>query len=145
MSKIGKIVIMVLFVLLLVSFSGCFDPDPPDQPPDEQDCNELESDIQALLSFNGIDSVVQIDEGEVIVRYNQPEVYSEDDAFLHIGLILGTVSSIYNDTETIKMQIFIEEIPLTEITVDAEKFFEYRNCDITIDEFIKSWDLSELN
>jgi hypothetical protein len=151
---------ILFFAFALIFFLGCcFEPpdnppqDPPVLPPDDSTSyltqeimEERALDIQALLAFNGIEeSVVRVSEREVIVRYNQPEVHSETDAFLHIGLIIGVVTSIHPETEITRAQIFISEEPITEIAVNTSDFLAYRDKETNMDEFIKSWELKELS
>jgi len=160
MLKLKKLFFVSFLLLMLVASSGCIDdffnpPEPPPgdivpppgEPPDlsSGDFDEKAVTIQALLSFNGIDeSLVKVTSDEVLVRYNQPPVKSEDDAFLHIGLILGTSAVVHQDSERIRIQTFIDELPVSEITVKTSDFFAYREGEMNMDLFIKSWELKEL-
>ncbi|MBN1941320.1 MAG: hypothetical protein JW772_04005 [Candidatus Diapherotrites archaeon] len=113
----------------------------------EQDALEFEKAewINSLLVAQGLEeSLVKIKGSEIIVRYNQPELYSEIDPITHFGIILGTVSGIAPELETIKIQAFVAEEPFSEVIVSMDNLLAYQNNEMDFESFAKTWEINAI-
>ncbi len=147
-----RTIAIIGIVLLFLLFSGGDD----DSSYSNDDWDSMISDsydvdsaasmsIYESLSFKGIDdTVVEVTEEQVLLRYDQPPVRSDTDALLIWFYMMGVAAETAPYTNEVIIEMYDGTEPLYEVTVQTTDIQDYLDSYITLEEFKTKVDVRAL-